>query len=316
LLALALVRNAGDSEDLHVGAGGLLRFYLLHVVLLPAVGVIALSVHYYKVVIHGHSLPPEAEAVGEDTAKRIPMEQRVYFMPKIITRELFYVTGLTGLMILLTAFIYNAPPLEAHADSLLTPLHITSPWYFLWLQGMLKIGDKVLWGVIIPTGLIGMILLLPYFEVGPSRRYGARRIGLSAAAMSVAALAVLSFMGSPWYKVTSSPDQEAVAALAPQTHPGPLREAPWDQLTFGTYLASQWDAAPTPTLQSLLRRFDEELVRTVGPDQRDAEAIMIVEDWQTDLKKITLRVVWTNPDGSPYEFSQSVYLHRDSEYGG
>ncbi len=56
------------------GAGGLLRFYLLHVVLLPPVGIIALSVHYYKVVIHGHSLPPEAEAVGEDTAKRIPMD--------------------------------------------------------------------------------------------------------------------------------------------------------------------------------------------------------------------------------------------------
>jgi hypothetical protein len=199
---------------------------------------------------------------------------------------------------------------------LLTPLHITSPWYFLWLQGMLKIGDKILWGLVIPPGLIGMILLLPYFEVGPSRRYGARRIGLSAAAISVAALAVLSFMGSAWYKVTSSPDQEAVAALAPQTHPGPLREAAWDELTFGTYLASQWEAAPTPALQRLLQRFDKELVRTVGPDQRDAEAIMIVEDWQTDLKKITLRVVWTNPDGSPYEFSQSVYLHRDSEYGG
>ena len=306
-----LVRGAPEF-----GAGGLLRFYLLHVVLLPAVGVIALSVHYYKVVIHGHSLPPESEAVGEDTAKRVPMENRVYFMPKIITRELFYATGLTGLMILLSAFIYNAPPLEAHADPLVTPLHITSPWYFLWLQGMLKIGDKVLWGVILPTGLIGMILLLPYFEVGPSRRYGARRIGLSAAAMSVAALAVLSFMGSPWYKVTSSPDQEAVAALAPQTHPGPLREAPWDQLAFGTYSASEWAAAPTPALQKLLRIFDEELIGAVGPEQRDAEAIMVVEDWQTDLKKVTLRVVWTNPDGSPYEFSQSVYLHRDSEYGG
>jgi quinol-cytochrome oxidoreductase complex cytochrome b subunit len=298
------------------GAGGLLRFYLLHVVLLPMVGVIALSVHYYKVVIHGHSLPPEAEAVGEDTAKRIPMEKRVYFMPKIVTRELYYITGLTGLMILLTAFIYNAPPLEAHADSLITPLHITSPWYFLWLQGMLKIGDKVLWGVIIPTGLIGMILLLPYFEVGPSRRYGARRIGLSAAAMSVAALAVLSFMGSPWYKVTSSPDQEAVAALVPQTHPGPLREADWEALEFGTYQASEWAAAPTATLNGLLRLFDEHLAAAESPERQDVQGLMIVEDWQTDLKKVTLRVLWTNADGSPYEFSQSVYLHRESEYSG
>jgi hypothetical protein len=306
-----LVRGAPEF-----GANGLLRAYLLHVVLLPAVGVIALSVHYYKVVIHGHSLPPEAEAVGEDTAKRVPMESRVYFMPKILTRELFYVTGLTGLLILVSAFIYNAPPLEAHADPLITPLHITSPWYFLWLQGMLKVGDKVLWGIIIPTALGGMVLLLPYFEVGPSRRYGARRIGLSAAAMSVAALAVLSFMGSPWYKVTSSPDQEAVAALLPQTHPGPLREAPWDQLNFGTYQASQWAAAPTAALQGLLHEFNEELLHAARPEHENPEAFMIVEDWQTDLKKVTLRVVWTNPDGSPHEFSQSVYLHRASEYGG
>ena len=181
---------------------------------------------------------------------------------------------------------------------------------------MLKIGDKVLWGVILPTGLIGMILLLPYFEVGPSRRYGARRIGLSAAAMSVATLAVLSFMGSPWYKVTTSPDQEAVAALLPQTHPGPLREAPWGQLDFGTYTASQWAAAPTPALQRLLHLFDDKLIAAVGPEEPNAEAYLIVEDWQTDLKKVILRVTWTNPDASTHEFSQSVYLHRDSEYGG
>ncbi len=306
-----LVRGAPEF-----GAGGLLRFYLLHVVLLPAVGVVALSIHYYKVVIHGHSLPPEAEAVGEDTAKRVPMESRTYFMPKILTRELFYVTGLTGLMLVLTAFLYDAPPLEAHADSLITPLHITSPWYFLWLQGMLKIGDKVLWGIVIPTGLVGMILMLPYFEVGPSRRYGDRRIGLSAAAISVAALAVLSFMGSPWYLVTSSPDQEAVAALLPQTHPGPLREADWAELDFGTYQANAWAVAPTPTLRELLHLFDEELTGAESPERSGVEGIMIVEDWQTGLKKVTLRVVWTNADGSPYEFSQSVYLHRESAYDG
>lgn len=306
-----LVRGAPEF-----GANGLLRFYLLHVVALPAIGVIALGVHYYKVILHGHSLPPEAETIGEDTAKRVPMEHRVYFMPKILTRELFYVTGLTGLMILAATFIYNAPPLEAHADPLITPLHITSPWYFLWLQGMLKIGDKVLWGIIIPTGLVGMIVLLPYFEVGPSRRYGHRRIGLSAAAMSVAVLAVLSYMGSPWYLVTSSPDQEAVAALVPQTHPGPLRESNWDELDFGTYQASTWESAPTPALQQLLHTFDEELAKAEAPERQDVQGIMIVEDWQSDLKKITLRVLWTNPDGSPHEFSQSVYLHRNSEYGG
>ena len=45
-------------------ANGLLRWYLLHVLLLPLVGFIFFGVHYYKVVIQGHSLPPESEPVG------------------------------------------------------------------------------------------------------------------------------------------------------------------------------------------------------------------------------------------------------------
>src|SRR4030066_299399 len=64
-----IVRGAPE-----VGAGGLLRFYLLHVVALPLAGIVAFGVHYYKVIHHGHSLPPEAEKVGEDTAKRVPMD--------------------------------------------------------------------------------------------------------------------------------------------------------------------------------------------------------------------------------------------------
>ncbi|HET7009556.1 MAG TPA: hypothetical protein VFI11_02170, partial [Anaerolineales bacterium] len=243
------------------------------------------------------------------------MESRVYFMPQILTRELWYVSGLTALLVIVCAFIYNAPTLEAHADPLLTPLHITSPWYFLWLQGMLKIGDKVVWGLIVPGALTGLLLVLPYFEVGPSRRYGDRRLGLSAAALSVAGLAILSFMGSPWYLVTSSPDQEAVAALLPQTHPGPLREADWDELTLGNFTAADWSAAPTRTLQSLLRQFNHELSDVESPDRQSVEGIMLIEDWQTDLKKVTLRVVWVEANGTPHEYSQSVYLHRDRNHG-
>src|SRR5262249_24950349 len=68
-----LLRGAPD-----IGAGGLLRFYLLHVFLGPLILVVFLGVHYYKVVLHGASLPPQLEEVGQDTAKRIPMDKRVY----------------------------------------------------------------------------------------------------------------------------------------------------------------------------------------------------------------------------------------------
>ena len=306
-----LVRGAPEF-----GANGLLRFYLLHVVALPLAGIVAFGVHYYKVIHHGHSLPPEGEKVGEDTAKRVPMDSRVYFMPEILTRELWYVAGLMAVLFAAAAYFYNPPALEPHANPLITPLHTTAPWYFLWLQGLLKIGDKVIWGLIVPGAATGLLLLLPYLEVGPSRRYGDRRIGLSLAAMLVAVMAILSYMGTPHYAVSTSPDQEAVAELLPQTHPGPLRSAPWDDLAYGSYEAAAWSAAPNATLQDLLQRYDEVLTDVQSAGRADVAGLMVIEDWQTDLKKVTLRVTWTNTaDGTAGEFSQSVYLHRDGNYG-
>jgi quinol-cytochrome oxidoreductase complex cytochrome b subunit len=297
------------------GANGLLRFYLLHVVALPLAGIIFFGVHYYKVIVHGHSLPPKNEEVGEDTAKRVPMEKRVYFLPTIATRELFYISALVAVMVAgVTVLGYHAP-LEPVADPLVTPLHTTAPWYFLWLQGMLKLGDKVIWGVIVPTLLGGLLLVFPYFEVGPSRRYGDRRIGLSIGALSVGAMAILSFMGSPWYGVETSPEQEAVAVLLPQTHPGPLREADWNDLDYGTFEVANYAQAPSDVLQELLHILDDELEHVDTEDRSDVQGFMIIEDWQTGLKKITLRIIWTNTDdGSAGEFSETTYLHQDSNY--
>jgi small subunit ribosomal protein S1 len=142
-----------------------------------------------------------------------------------------------------------------------------------------------------------------------------RRIGLSIAALSVAALAVLSFMGTPWYGVSTSAEQEAVATLLPQTHPGPLREADWEALQLGSYTASQHASAPNAEMAALLETFDEEVQKVNDATRGDAEGVMVIEDWQTDLKKVTLRVVWTNlADGSPGEYSQAAYLHSLAAY--
>ena len=55
-----LLRGAPD-----IGAGGLLRFYLLHVLFLPLILFLFFFVHYYKVVHFGISLPAEEEEVGQ-----------------------------------------------------------------------------------------------------------------------------------------------------------------------------------------------------------------------------------------------------------
>jgi quinol-cytochrome oxidoreductase complex cytochrome b subunit len=297
------------------GDAGLLRFYLLHVIALPIAGIIAFSVHYYKVIIHGHSLPPEAEEIGEDTATRIGRDDRVDFIPDILTRELFYVSIFTAIMVVITAFFYSAK-LEAHADPLVTPLHTTAPWYFLWLQGMLKLGDKVFWGLVVPPLLVAVLTFLPYWEVGPSRRYKDRIVGITIAVVTVIVLGVLTYMGSPLYGVQTSPEQEVVAALFPQTEAGPVRTSAWDELEVGTYEAVEWASAPTFVMQDLLEFYHAEITAIEDPDRTGFEGLMVIEDWQTDLKKITLRVLWEEIDsGETGEFSDSIYLHAHSNYG-
>jgi cytochrome b/b6/petD-like protein len=211
-----------------------------------------------------------------------------------------------------------------------TPLHTTAPWYFLWLQGMLKIGDKFLMGIIAPGILTGVLLLLPYYEVGPSRRYGDRRVGLTVGLIGVAAVAILSFMGTPFYAVTTSPDQEVVAELVPQTNPGPLREADWTQLTAGTYEAANWQAAPNPTLKDLLKLYDDGMAlaengascRRFNNCLVNAHGYMIVQDWQVGLKRVTLRVIWNGgpPNGqvcqlgAPNESCLVTFYEQNANY--
>ncbi|MCJ7677971.1 MAG: hypothetical protein MUO35_09650, partial [Anaerolineales bacterium] len=84
----------------------------------------------------------------------------------------------------------------------------------------------------------------------------------------------------------------------------------------GSYAATAWGAAPNATLQDLLHEFYNVLTNVQSADRTNVAGVMVIEDWQTDLKKVTLRVTWTNvASGSAGEFSQSVYLHRNSNYG-
>lgn len=219
-----LLRGAPD-----IGAGGLLRFYLLHVFALPLITTIFLGVHYYKVVLHGHSLPPREEEVGKDTAKRVPMDRRTYYIPDIMSNELAWI-GMCGFILVLLCLWFFHAPLENHADPQVTPLHTTAPWYFLWLQGMLKLGDKVIMGVVLPTVIFGFLFVLPYVDLTPSRRYAHRRIALSLGMLTCLALVILTYMGTPYYGVSTAANDEVAQELIPMEGVGEIRAIPFDEL--------------------------------------------------------------------------------------
>jgi ubiquinol-cytochrome c reductase cytochrome b subunit len=244
-----------------IGANGLLRFYLLHVLAVPAVLFIFTGVHYYKVVVHGHSLPPGEENIGEDTAKRVPLDKRVYFIPDILTSEIMWISITTLILVVFVTWFFHAP-LENHADPQITPLGTTAPWYFLWIQGALKLGDKVLWGIIFPTIVVVFLLVMPYLDVTRSRRFADRRFAFTVAFLLLAGLVVFSYMGLSEFGVKTSADSEVLHAMVMEpahNHMGHLRPVPFDELVPGQYATVQFKALPGEE-DGVIAAFNEEII--------------------------------------------------------
>ncbi|MBZ0277108.1 MAG: cytochrome bc complex cytochrome b subunit, partial [Anaerolineae bacterium] len=236
-----------------IGANGLLRFYLLHVLALPALLFVFTGVHYYKVILHGHSLPPQRENIGEDTAKRVPLDKRVYFIPDILTSEIMWIAVTTLILIVLCVWFYDAP-LENHADPQITPLGTTAPWYFLWIQGALKLGDKVFWGIIFPGIVVGGLAVLPYLDVTKSRRYADRRVMLSFGLALISLSSWFSYMGLSEFAVSTSADVQILHEFIfppAHNHIGALLPVPFEQLKPGFYTTRQFEQGPDGVTQAL-----------------------------------------------------------------
>lgn len=247
-----------------MGANGLLRFYLLHVLAVPAILFIFTGVHYYKVIVHGHSLPPQKENIGEDTAKRTPLDKRVYFIPDVLTSEIMWIAVTTFIMVMLCVWFYHAP-LENHADPQITPLGTTAPWYFLWIQGALKLGDKVFWGIIFPTIFLVFLMAWPYMDTNPSRRYADRRFALSLGFAFISGMTIISYMGLAEYGVSTSAETEIVHHLIKEpTHGqiGLFLTVPYDQVQPGMYTTRQFEAGDDEAVANVIAAFMAEIDET------------------------------------------------------
>lgn len=266
-----------------IGANGLLRFYLLHVLALPAFLFIFTGVHYYKVIIHGHSLPPKSENIGEDTAKRVPLDKRVYFIPDILTSELMWIAVTTLILVVLCIWFYDAP-LEHHADPQVTPLGTTAPWYFLWLQGALKLGDKVFWGIIFPGILLGFLAVWPYIDVTPSRRFAHRRVALTIFLLLISFITVLSYMGLAKFGVVTAADISIIHELTyPPAHDkmGDLLPIPYDQLVPGMYTTREFTAEAGQEAAAV-SAFNKEVNETQAPPVNPQQTQPLVT-WEQNL---------------------------------
>ncbi len=49
-----------------------------------------------------------------------------------------------------------------------------APWFFLWVQQLLKLGDAFLFGVLLPVAVLVFVSLIPYVLPGPDRQEAGR----------------------------------------------------------------------------------------------------------------------------------------------
>jgi hypothetical protein len=67
-----------------------------------------------------------------------------------------------GIILLVISLLFPAP-IERPITQVTTDIESTrAPWFFLWVQQLLKFGDPFLWGVAIPTLTLFIMGLLPY----------------------------------------------------------------------------------------------------------------------------------------------------------
>jgi menaquinol-cytochrome c reductase cytochrome b/c subunit len=114
--------------------------------------------------------PHRLLAVVKKEASFIPTKEPstiVHVWPHLLVIEFLCAIVFTITLFITSAFI-NAP-LEDLANPEKTPNPSKAPWYFLNLQELLLHMDGGLAGVIVPTVVLLLIALVPYFDLGPGQ---------------------------------------------------------------------------------------------------------------------------------------------------
>jgi quinol-cytochrome oxidoreductase complex cytochrome b subunit len=146
----------GSLYQLAIGGGQpglstLERFYTWHIFVLMLALVILVVWHIFRVRRDGGiAVPPPAQR--EDSVRISRFE--------LVRREV-RVMLIASVVLILLSIIFPAP--IARPMTYASEVHDTrAPWFFLWVQQLLKYGDPFLWGVAIPVLALTLMSLLPY----------------------------------------------------------------------------------------------------------------------------------------------------------
>ena len=140
-----------------LGSAALLRFYSWHTFGLTLALVVAVIWHIFRIRRDGGiAVPPPALRKSDERISRF----------ELVRRELLLMTAAAIALVLLSTFFPApvTPPLTSTTAAL---SDARAPWFFLWVQQLLKLGDPFLLGVLLPLLLLAILVLIPYLFPQP-----------------------------------------------------------------------------------------------------------------------------------------------------
>jgi quinol-cytochrome oxidoreductase complex cytochrome b subunit len=138
----------GGSEP---GLATLTRFYAWHIFGLTTFAVILMVWHIFRVRRDGGIAAPPVIQKVQDHIKRF----------ELLNREVLAIT--VAIIVLLFFSLFVPAPIKEPITSLGTMTGDSkAPWFFLWVQQLLKVGDPFLLGVLPPIVAIILLGVIPY----------------------------------------------------------------------------------------------------------------------------------------------------------
>jgi quinol-cytochrome oxidoreductase complex cytochrome b subunit len=211
-----------------IGQATLLRFYALHVAVLPVAVVTVLAVHIWRVRKDGFAVerssvgafaeeaterpPPGPGAVAVDalygertrvlgvvdresvTADERAVDDTVFTWPHLLVRHAVVALGVAAAVLALG--VTFAAPLRGLANPNLTPEPAKAPWYFAGLQELLSHFDPLVAGILVPVGAVIALVLLPYIDRNPSTVARDRKVAIVVFTGLLATAVILTVIGT------------------------------------------------------------------------------------------------------------------------
>ncbi len=211
-----------------IGQATLLRFYALHVAVLPLSLAMVLMIHIWRVRKDGFAvtrggtgafaeeatelasenlvLDPVVAADGARvrllgvvdresvTAEERLTDDTVFTYPHMLVRHV--VVGLGTIAVVLALGIAFAAPLRGIANPNETPEPAKAPWYFVGLQEMLSHFDPLVAGILLPAGVLITLILLPYVDRNPATESRYRKVAIVIFSIILTAAIVLTVIGA------------------------------------------------------------------------------------------------------------------------